>query len=125
MDHGVWTFVRGHDRLEITREDIEDGITLVIAGDGTPRSYFFRETDRLETFQRDMETLLLKTGWTFQGYEPDRRTGRDRRGWPRRSNDRRRWWTDGTAKGNRNTDQRAAVRNVEPQPPPSRTSEKS
>jgi hypothetical protein len=71
-----------------------------------------------------METLLLKTGWTFQGYEPDRRTGRDRRGWPRRSNDRRRWWTDGMAKRNRNnSDQRASVGNGE-QPQPSRTSEK-
>src|SRR5262245_2807038 len=95
MDHGVWKFVRGNDTLQITREELDDGITLVIAGDGTPRSYFFRETHRLETFQRDMETLLLKTGWTFQTYAPDRRTGRDRRGWPRRSNDRRRWWTDG------------------------------
>jgi hypothetical protein len=128
MEHGVWTFVRGDDTLEITREDLEDGITLVIAGDGTPRSYFFRETHRLETFQRDMETLLLKTGWTFQGYEPDRRSGRDRRGWPRRSNDRRRWWTDGIAKRNRTTEQRAAVpseRDSEPHPQPSRTSEKS
>jgi hypothetical protein len=128
MEHGVWTFVRGNDTLEITREDLEDGITLVIAGDGTPRSYFFRETHRLETFQRDMETLLLKTGWTFQNYEPDRRSGRDRRGWPRRSNDRRRWWTDGIAKRNRTTEQRASApseRDVDPHTQPSRTSEKS
>jgi hypothetical protein len=126
MEHGVWTFVRGDDTLEITREDLEDGITLVIAGDGTPRSYFFRETHRLETFQRDMETLLLKTGWTFQGYEPDRRSGRDRRGWPRRSNDRRRWWTDGIAKRTKTTEQRGpSERDVEPQTQPSRTSEKS
>ena len=95
MEHGAWTFVRGEDTLEITREDLEDGITLVIAGDGTPRSYFFRETHRLEAFQRDMETLLLKTGWSFRVYTPDRRRGRDRRGWPRAANDRRRWWTDG------------------------------
>ena len=66
MDHGVWTFVRGNDTLEITREELDDGTTLVISGDGTPRSYFFRESHRLETFQRDMETLLLKTGWTFK-----------------------------------------------------------
>jgi len=119
MDHGVWTFVRGNDRLEITREDLDDGVTLVIAGDGTPRSYFFREPHRLETFQRDMETLLLKTGWTFYGYEPDRRAGRDRRGWPRRSNDRRRWWTDGVARR-----QRRDSALTEHDVPPSRTSEK-
>ena len=120
MDHGVWTFVRGNDRLEITREDLDDGTTLVIAGDGTPRSYFFREPHRLETFQRDMETLLLKTGWTFQSYEPDRRTGRDRRGWPRRSNDRRRWWTDGISNRNRNVSETVAPTGE----PKSRTSEK-
>jgi hypothetical protein len=89
-----WIFIRGSERLEITRER-DDRAMLVVAGDGAPRSYFFRDLNRLEIFQRDMETLLLKTGWTFQAYAPDRRTGQDRRGWPRRSNDRRRWWTDG------------------------------
>ncbi len=95
MHETSWTFTRGSERLEITREKVDDGTTLVVAGDGAPRSYFFRDFQRLEIFQKDMETLLLKTGWTFQAYTPDRRTGRDRRGWPRRSNDRRRWWTDG------------------------------
>jgi hypothetical protein len=127
MDHGVWTFVRGNDTLEITREELDDGTTLVIAGDGTPRSYFFRESQRLETFQRDMETLLLKTGWTFRGYEPDRRSGSDRRGWPRRSNDRRRWWTDGAVRRDKTTEQGVGPtsdRDREAQSRPSRTSEK-
>lgn len=124
MDHGVWTFVRGNDKLEITREELDDGTTLVIAGDGTPRSYFFREPHRLETFQRDMETLLLKTGWTFQAYEPDRRSGRDRRGWPRRSNDRRRWWTDGISRRAKSLDDGVGA-STEREPHPSRRSEKS
>src|SRR4051794_36153422 len=64
VEYGVWTFSRGGDRLEISRKDLDDGVVLVIAGDGTPRSYFFREARRLETFQKDMETLLLKTGWS-------------------------------------------------------------
>ena len=80
MSQGVWTFVRGTATLEISREDMDDGMMLVIAGEASPRSYFFSEPDRLETFQRDMETLLLKTGWTFVAYAPDRRMGRDRRG---------------------------------------------
>jgi hypothetical protein len=91
----TWTFSRGDDRLEVSREDVDDGVMLVVAGDGAPRSYFFREPARLEVFQRDMETLLLKTGWTFVSFEPEKRRGRDRRGWPRKSDDRRRWWTDG------------------------------
>ena len=98
MDHPIWTFVRGDETLTITRQTAEDGILLVVAGDGAPRSYFFKELGRLDIFQRDMETLLLKTGWTFSVYSPDRRRGRDRRGWPRRANDRRRWWTDGQSK---------------------------
>ncbi len=98
VEYGVWTFERGPDRLEISRNDLDDGTALVISGDGTPRSYFFRDGDRLETFQKDMETLLLKTGWSFVSYEPDRRAGNDRRDFPRRSNDRRRWWTDGSPK---------------------------
>ena len=98
MEHAIWTFARGTDTLEISRQILDDGMVLAIAGDGEPRSYFFREIDRLETFQKDMETLLLRTGWSLVSYGPDRRTGRDRRGWPRRSNDRRRWWTDGAQK---------------------------
>ena len=87
--------MRGGERLELTREGVDAGTTLVVAGDAAPRSYFFHDTARLDIFQSDMETLLLKTGWTFQAYSPNRRAGHDRRGWPRRTNDRRRWWTDG------------------------------
>lgn len=93
----VWTFTRGTDTLEISRAILDDGVTLIVAGDGAPRSYFFRDQDRLDVFQRDMETLLLKTGWSFTSFAPERRhRGRDRRGWPRKSDDRRRWWTDGS-----------------------------
>ena len=123
MDHGVWTFTRGADRLEISRQELDDGMVLVIAGDAAPRSYFFRELSRLETFQKDMETLLLKTGWSFVSYGPDRRTGRDRRGWPRRSNDRRRWWTDGAQK-TKSSSQNADLEKAERGQERPRTSEK-
>ena len=113
MDYGVWTFARGSDRLEISRKTLDDGTALIIGGDGAPRSYFFREYDRLETFQKDMETLLLKTGWSFVSYEPDQRTGRDRRDFPRRTNDRRRWWTDGAPR-----QRHAPPRKPEPTAPP-------
>jgi hypothetical protein len=112
-----WSFARGNERLEITREKVDDGAMLVVAGDGAPRSYFFRDFNRLEIFQRDMETLLLKTGWTFQAYAPERRTGRDRRGWPRRTNDRRRWWTDGRSD--------EAVDSAQPPAPEQRLDEKT
>ena len=92
----MWSFIRGTERLSIGREIVDDGIMLVVVGDGPSRSYFFRDRARLEVFQRDMETLLLRTGWSFDRFETEHRSGLDRRGWPRRANDRRRWWTDGT-----------------------------
>jgi hypothetical protein len=42
-----------------------------------------------------MEHFLIKTGWSLEQFSPDRRTGQDRRGFPRVDVDRRRWWTDG------------------------------
>src|SRR5262245_29333604 len=95
MDYGVWQFTRGAERLQITRQALDDGTALIVGSGPSPRSYFFSDPARLETFQGDMETLLLKTGWTFVEFAPDRRAGGDRRGFPRRANDRRRWWTDG------------------------------
>ena len=90
-----WVFSRDGSRLEIRRETGEDGVLLVIDGpDGPPRSYAFRDLTSLEPFQNDMERLLLDTGWSFEEFGPDRRTGLDRRTWPRIINDRRRWWTD-------------------------------
>lgn len=101
MENPVWIFARGGDRLEISREVVDDGVMLVVSGEGTPRSYFFRDAARLDVFQHDMETLLLKTGWTFSSFAPERRAGRDRRGWPRKADDRRRWWTDGSTEKRR------------------------
>ena len=68
--------------------------TLIIVGDGAPRSYRFDEMMALINFQCDMEALLLKTGWSFIQFSPERRTGKERRTWPRMT-ERRRWWTDG------------------------------
>ena len=67
---------------------------LVLSGDGQDRSYYFADIVPLVRFQDDMEAFLLQTGWSFAGFSPDRRTGRDRRTFPRLT-ERRRWWTDG------------------------------
>ena len=114
--------MRGTAKLEIIREEMDDGVVLIIAGEAAPRSYFFREPERLETFQKDMETLLLKTGWTFVAYAPNQRSGGDRRGWPRRANDRRRWWTDGSTSQRADQHQSGSGDTHEPKRP--RSSEK-
>src|SRR5262245_14917025 len=90
----AWTFQRSGDRLTIERRETDAGHELVISGPGQPRTHGFRDLASLVEFQQDMEHFLLKTGWSFERFSPDRRAGGDRRTFPRVENDRRRWWTD-------------------------------
>ena len=92
----TWTFARGHDRLHVAQREATDGWLLVLTRNDAPRSYVFSTEFALTRFQSDMEVFLLKTGWQFLEFAPERRQGRDRRTFPR-MDERRRWWTDGTA----------------------------
>jgi hypothetical protein len=94
MSDGVWTFRRRSERLLLQREETPTGVNLVVIENGTCRSFAFNNLDRLVAFQADMEAFLVRTGWTFSAFSPDRRMGRDRRQMPRMT-ERRRWWTDG------------------------------
>jgi hypothetical protein len=94
MDDCVWTFRRRTEQLLLQREESPTGVNLVVVENGTMRSFAFKDIDRLIAFQSDMESFLIRTGWTFVAFAPDRRTGRDRRQMPRMT-ERRRWWTDG------------------------------
>ena len=92
----TWTFARGGQHMVIQRGETPAGVELRVQVDGAePRVYPFDTLEALVPFQSDMEKFLLQTGWTFVQFCPERRTGRDRRGFPRIDNDRRRWWTDG------------------------------
>jgi hypothetical protein len=94
MGDAVWTFRRRSEQLLLQREETPTGVNLVIVENGASRSFAFNDIDRLIAFQSDMEAFLIRTGWTFAAFSPDRRTGRDRRQMPRLT-ERRRWWTDG------------------------------
>jgi hypothetical protein len=94
VDEPTWVFERKNQYLQLRRSETADGNLLVVVGEGVPRSYRFDELTALVDFQNDMESLLLKTGWSFVAFSPERRTGKDRRTWPRLT-ERRRWWTDG------------------------------
>jgi hypothetical protein len=87
----LWTFGRRHERLSIGRRP--DGCALVVVTPGEEREHHFADLSTLTSFQADMETFLLKTGWTLLRFSPERRSGRDRRRFPRLE-ERRRWWTD-------------------------------
>jgi hypothetical protein len=90
----AWTFRRRDDRLTIRREQTERAWQLVVVDSGATRLFTFTDLDRLVVFQLDMEAFMVRTGWSLVDFTPDRRTGSDRRGFPREDNDRRRWWTD-------------------------------
>jgi hypothetical protein len=90
----VWTFGRREERVRLRREATTGGLLLVVEENGAPRSYFFNDATSLVAFQSDMEAFLVRTGWSLLEFAPDRRSGGDRRQFPRIS-ERRRWWTDG------------------------------
>jgi hypothetical protein len=90
----TWVFERAGQRIELQRQETDNGALLTISGAGAPRSSQFSDVIALVRFQSDMEALLLKTGWSFIEFLPDRRSVADRRTWPRLT-ERRRWWTDG------------------------------
>ena len=94
MEDCAWTFRRRDDQLLLRREQTPSGVNLVVVENGTSRSFAFSDVERLVCFQSDMEAFLVRTGWTFVAFTPERRTGRDRREMPRMT-ERRRWWTDG------------------------------
>ena len=90
----TWTFERDEERLILQRH-MEDGSqSLVITHADSAHAIPFNDLGRLETFQSDMEKVLLSTGWLLANFSPDRRHYDDRRGFPRIDTDRRRWWTD-------------------------------
>jgi len=94
MAEGAWTFRRRSEQLLLRREETPTGVNMLVIENGTCRSFSFTDLDRLVAFQSDMEAFLVRTGWTFSSFAPDRRRGRDRRQMPRMT-ERRRWWTDG------------------------------
>jgi hypothetical protein len=95
-DQQVWTFERAAERLIVRRRTEPDAFAIEIeSSDGVPRVHRFEEEDQYLVFQSDLQYMLVHSGWALVEFEPDRRMGRDRRGFPRKLNDRRRWWTDG------------------------------
>jgi hypothetical protein len=94
----TWTFRKEGARLTLQRSSTDGGeaeAVLMVARDDVVRKIAFANGEARDRFQRDMETFLLRTGWKLAGFSPNRRTPHDRRAFPRETNDRRRWWTDG------------------------------
>jgi hypothetical protein len=91
----VWTFVRGHDRLEVRREATEGGALLVVSGKHPASgSTAYPSMVALIRQQSEFEASLIDMGWSLASFEPERRTLVERRAAQRDTLDRRRWWTD-------------------------------
>jgi hypothetical protein len=97
MQQRSWTFRRGDEQLVLQRHETDRAFTLVIIVNGVASNIPFQKESALTVFQSDMEELLVHTGWQLQECQPERRRKRDRRRFPRVTNDRRRWWTDPTS----------------------------
>jgi hypothetical protein len=91
----VWTFVRGHDRLEVRREATESGALLIVSGaHPASGSTAYPSMMALIHQQSQLEATLLDMGWSLASFEPERRTRVERRAAQRDTLDRRRWWAD-------------------------------
>jgi len=91
-----WLFGRDGQTVKIERlvdADDDAPVLVITANDDPPRTYAFDSLVALVRFQSDMEEFLVTTGWSLLEFFPERRAGRDRRGFPR-IDERRRWWTD-------------------------------
>ena len=101
MYESTWTFARADKDEERWLTIVRDtrvaspAVRLLLTVDGATRLVDFVDFVAAGGFQFAMEVFLLRTGWAFVAFAPERRSGRERRTLPR-IYDRRRWWTDGT-----------------------------
>ena len=85
----TWAFVQGQRRLELRRMIEATSTQLEVVGpEGDVRTFTFDSHAALVAFHAGFEQALARSGWTFAEFQPERRTGSDRRAMPRH-NDRR------------------------------------
>jgi len=75
-----WRFERGADWIEISREATPNARQLDISGaNAASRVIAFSVHQELIEFQSGFEDHLLKTGWHYVSFSPDRRNEPRRR----------------------------------------------
>jgi hypothetical protein len=79
----TWLFVRGDERLELRRDVEPDSIRLDVSGPNGLRTFVFRDHAALVSFHAGFEHALTQSGWTLERFDPERRSGDDRRAIPR------------------------------------------
>ena len=90
----VWTFGRNKQRLDIRRTGTPKEPVLEVVGGDAPGTTLFKDMTALVRYQTALESRLVADGWSLLSFEPERRSGTERRAAARGRLDRRRWWSD-------------------------------
>jgi hypothetical protein len=79
----TWVFIRDNERVELRREVDPTSVSLDVSGADGLRTFAFRDHAALVAFQAGFEQALAHSGWHLEGFQPERRSGHDRRAVPR------------------------------------------
>ena len=117
---GLSTFLKGGDELTVEHAVSEAGVTVTVRHDRemdgeTVRIHHFADESAADDFRANLEASLLKFGWVFIGYLPNRRRSTSHQENPEHA-DRRRWWTNGGTFLERRPEPRAQRPECAPRP---------
>lgn len=86
----TWVYVRGQDRIEVRRSVTPTSTRLEVSGSNAEvRAFDFDDHAGLVTFHSGFEQALAQSGWSLAEFQPERRSGADRRAIPRPTDRRR------------------------------------
>ena len=74
-----WTFRREDARLDVYRPSAETSTQIEVSTAGAMRTFRFLDRRSVVAFHAGVEHALLETGWRLEGFEPERRSGVERR----------------------------------------------
>jgi hypothetical protein len=74
-----WTFTRGDAHIDVYRSGAETSTQIEVVAAGSMRAFRFADRRSVVAFHAGVEHALLETGWHLERFEPERRTGVDRR----------------------------------------------
>jgi hypothetical protein len=74
-----WVFARDADRIDVYRSVAETSTQIEVTVGGQMRAFRFSNRSAVVAFHAGVEHALLQTGWQLTAFEPERRTGGDRR----------------------------------------------
>ncbi len=75
----TWMFVCGDKRLELGRDVDPASTSLEVDEADSPRVFVLRDHAALVAFHAGFEQALIQSGWRLEGFQPERRSGHDRR----------------------------------------------